>query len=359
MEREKEAEDQLGMASAPSGVLLVGSIPLTSTQEVFVKICSALPQRLHAIPDGETGVRYNYIGWQLDCFPRETIHTFLGGVERSEKDPDVYTIDSIQPTRYDDMAISSYDTFIRMRNEGIIPSDVRFQVSLPTPFNSIQGHVRPEFQRQLEPLYEKRFEESLRRIFEAIPAKDLAIQWDLTFDVIAWEYDRGGTKDPRFKPYFSPIKWGLLDRISRFCAMIPAEVKLAFHLCYGDLRHKHFVEPIDTTLLVDLANSITHKMGNIHPIEWFHMPVPKSRIDNSYFQPLTGLDLRGARLYLGLVHANDEKGTRKRIRTAQRIYAQPFGVATECGMGRTPTDELDSILQICRDVTLPKNASML
>ncbi|KAL8822240.1 MAG: hypothetical protein Q9191_007021, partial [Dirinaria sp. TL-2023a] len=351
MEREKTAEDQLGVASAPSGVLLVGSVPLASTQDVFVKLCSALPQRLHTIPDGETGVRYNYIGWQLGCFPRETIHTFLGGVERSQKDLDLYTIDSIQPTRYDEMAISSYGIFTRMRNEGIIPSDVRFQVSLPTPFNSIQGHVRPEFHRQLEPLYEKRFEESLRRIFEAIPARDLAIQWDLTFDVIALEYDRGGTEDPRFKPHFSPIQRGILDRISSFCAMIPAEVMLAFHLCYGDLRHKHFVEPADTTLLVDLANSITQEIGNMHPIEWFHMPVPKSRIDNSYFQPLTGLDLRGARLYLCLVHANDEEGTRNRIRTVQKIYTRPFGVATECGMGRTPQAELDSILQICKDVT--------
>ncbi|KOC16495.1 hypothetical protein AFLA70_261g001571 [Aspergillus flavus AF70] len=81
------------------------------------------------------------------------------------------------------------------------------------------------------------------------------------------------------------------------------------------------------------------------------MPVPKDRDDSAYFEALSQLDVGGdVELYLGLVHANDTEGTRRRIRTAQSVVRR-FGVTTECGMGRTPTDELNSILQISRDLT--------
>ena len=342
-------------SATPSSVLLVGSIPLASTKEVLAKVSHALPHRLYAMPDGETGTRYNYVRWQLDCFPRETVHRRLGGVEQSDPNP-VYTIESIQPTKYDDVAISSYTEFMKLRAQGVIPSDVRFQVCLPPPFNSIQL-VRSEFREQLEPLYEKRFQESLFRIITTIPRTDLVIQWDLCFDVMALEYDRGGEIDPRFKPHFSPIKKGILDRISRLCAIIPREVQLAFHLCYGDYEHKHFIEPVDTRLLVELANDLIKNVGDRHSIEWIHMPVPKSRTDMAYFEPLNELKFPQGRLYLGLVHANDEAGTRERIRVASSVYKHPFGVATECGMGRTPKEELDSILQISKAVTVPKGKS--
>ena len=344
---------------APSKVLLVGSIPLTSAEEVFKKVSSALPRRLDAVPDGETGSRYNYIGWQLARFPRETIRLYLGGVEYSGSSPPVYTLQDVAPTQYDDVALSSYADFVRLRAQGEIPRDVRFQVSLPTPFNSIQGHTRPEFHEQLELLYEQRFRESLTRIVNEIPDTDLAIQWDLTFDVMALEYERGRTTDSRFEAYFSPVMQGILARISRLCALIPPRVKLGFHLCYGDLKHQHFIEPIDTELLVGLANDIVQSLGETHSVHWIHMPVPKGRTDEAYFAPLNALNIHGALLYLGLVHANDEAGTRERIRVARSVYRNPFGVATECGIGRTAREELDSILQICEAVTVPKAPSRL
>jgi hypothetical protein len=73
------------------------------------------------------------------------------------------------------------------------------------------------------------------------------------------------------------------------------------------------------------------------------MPVPKDRDDVAYFAPLKGLELGSTSLFLGLVHANDEEGTRKRNQAAGGVDIQTFGVATECGMGRTPVNELDSI----------------
>ncbi|QMW39232.1 hypothetical protein G4B11_002512 [Aspergillus flavus] len=162
----------------PSGVLLVGSIPLTTTEEVLSKVCSALPGRLRSIPDGETNVRNNYIGWQLDCFPKETRNSILG-VATAEVPPDhrgTFSLESVKPTQFDAAALESYKTFIKLRDKGAIPQGVRFQVSLPSPLNSIKAHVKADFQPQLEPLYEHRILESLATIIEGIPAEDLAIQ---------------------------------------------------------------------------------------------------------------------------------------------------------------------------------------
>ncbi|KAE8151820.1 hypothetical protein BDV25DRAFT_128516 [Aspergillus avenaceus] len=334
---------------SPSGVLLVGSIPLSSAEEVFTITSSELPNRLQSIPDGETGSRDNYIRWQDMCFPKETLKPHLGGIDLPPGYPGTFTLADVNPTHYDTVALESYKTFAKLRNEGIIPPGIRFQVSLPPPLNTIQGHVKQEFQAQIEPLYEQRMLEAVATIIDGIPAEDLALQWDLCFEITALEHQRGRLPDPFFKPHFSPVTEGILQRMQRLLAAVPGKIPLGLHLCYGDYQHRHFVEPTDLSLLVDLANQIA--TVSPRPLSWIHMPVPKSRHDRAYFDPLRHLDIGDTvHLYLGLVHPNDEEGTRRRISTAQSVV-QRFGVATECGMGRTPRAELDSILAISRNVT--------
>ena len=348
----------------PSDVLLIGSLPAKSTQDAFRKVSQPLGLRLRSIPDGETGTRFNYIGWQLHVFPQDTIRFHLGGTERSNASLEQFSIESIKPTQYDDVAIDSYATFTEMRIQGVFPLDVRFQVSVPTPFNCIQGHVRTEFQSTHDPLKNKRFIDSMKSLLKSIPSTDLAIQLDLCFDVIALEYESGRSTDDRFKPHFfkpdsPPVKQGILDRLTHVWAVIPPEVKLGFYLCYGDLRHKHFVEPEDLNLVVELANDIVHTLRGKHDVGWVHMPVPKGRCDAAYFQPLKGLRIPESRLYLGLIHAHDEQGTRARIQVAHEVYGRSFGIATECGMGRTPVEDVDSILRILESVTVPRSKAAL
>ncbi|KAI1155936.1 hypothetical protein F4825DRAFT_405367 [Nemania diffusa] len=240
-----------------------------------------------------------------------------------------------------------------------MPSHVRFQICLPSPYNVLAGHVKPELAVAIEPLYEQRFEETIDSIVIDIPHNDLVIQWDLCFEMMALEFDRGRPLDRRHQAYFSSpsgLLQGLVDRVVRLSERIPKDVKLAFHLCYGDLHHKHCIEPQDTSLLVELANALLAHETISSRTEWIHLPVPKGRTDSDYFSPLKDLKLDGTGskrpyLYLGVVHANDEAGTSKRIEAAQTSILFPFGVATECGLGRTPPEEIDSILEICRKVT--------
>jgi hypothetical protein len=123
---------------------------------------------------------------------------------------------------------------------------------------------------------------------------------------------------------------------------VPEPVELGFHLCYGDLDAKHFVEPADATKMVEMANALVTAVRR--SITYIHMPVPIDRSDDAYFQPLANLKLSpGTELYLGLVHADGVEATQKRIAAANK-YVADFGIATECGIARSRTPELVKLL---------------
>lgn len=228
---------------SPTGVLMVGSVPGDSPKEVFTRLTAALPGRLQCVPDGETGERWNYIGWQLGRFPAVARRTELGGTPLPDSGVPTFSLADIEPTGYDEAALSSYDEFIQLRQQNVIPPNVRFQVCLPSPYNVLVGHLKNEVVNAIEPLYEQRFAETLDWIVAHIPHDDMVIQWDLCFEMTALEFEQGRITQERHKAYFQgDVLQGLVNRVARLCERIPQDVKLAFHLCYGDLRHKHFVE---------------------------------------------------------------------------------------------------------------------
>ena len=49
-------------------VLLVGSIPLENTSQVFDLVEGSLGGLVSRIPDGETGERLSWLGWQNHVF---------------------------------------------------------------------------------------------------------------------------------------------------------------------------------------------------------------------------------------------------------------------------------------------------
>lgn len=338
------------MAAKPSvadTVHFVGSVCLPDQRTMTQDLCDSLASRLRRISDGETGKRENFVIFQSQVFnesPFVQAPFPPGSSSKGPKispGPDAPQI-KLLPVEYDDFAISGYGEFCKLRDEGIIPKTVRFQVSLPTPLNVIGNLVTPLWRSTVEPLYEGALLTALRRIQDSVPPGDLAIQWDMASE---FAYLEGAASAP---PWFTPIKEGLLERVLKLAAAVDEGVELGFHLCYGDMGHKHFVEPKDTALLCEVANAILE--GVTRPVDWIHMPVPRSRVDGAYFAPLKKLELGKTELYLGLLHANDEEGTRDRIKAAAQSI-KPFGLATECGLGRSSQAELESIIEIAKTVT--------
>jgi hypothetical protein len=328
----------------PRGALLLGSVPLHNTEDVFRTVASLLGPWLRRIPDGETGVRANWIGWQRRLF-KASPH-----LEAAPPDPNAYvpvpslhlrpdvTAEQVAfgSLGYADAALASYALFADLKQQGAIPQHCRFQVSLPTPLASVVGYVAPESQGAVEPAYEARLLTELDEIVTAIPNRELAIQWDVAVEIAILE--------GAMLAAFDDAHAAIVERLVHIGERVPAEVELGYHLCYGDRAHRHFKEPVDTGILVNLANAVSGSVAR--SVTWLHLPVPRDRDDQGYFTPLSDLRLQpGCELYLGLVHqTGGAAGTRRRIAAAQEVVTD-FGVATECGLGRRPPATIPDLLR--------------
>ncbi|HKZ05011.1 MAG TPA: class I SAM-dependent methyltransferase [Methylomirabilota bacterium] len=336
-----------------SGAHLVGSVPLASPEAVFRAVAGAIGDRVRRIPDGETGPRSDWIVWQLPVFTTQRqLEVVPPGPDSWRPLPRVRLAEGARAESvafgalgYADAAASSYRVFARLKRDGVVPVACRFQVCLPTPLAPISAFVVPEHRALLEPVYEEQVLAELATILREVPHDQLAIQWDTNFEL--------GMLEGVYPVWFGDIKGGILERLLRISRHVPPDIPLGYHLCYGDVQHRHFKEPADAGRLVDLGNALTASLGR--PLNWIHLPVPRERFDDAYYAPLRDLRLRAeTELYLGLVHHTDGvEGTRRRMEVARR-YVSGFGIATECGWGRRPAATVPDLLRIHAEVSEPQ-----
>ncbi len=326
-------------SAASTHVHLVGAIGLDTVPETYELLGGILGDRLQRVPDGEPGGRRMWIAWQ---FPLLRANPYLQAVPPAPGQsiiffPYVKLAEGVDPAElrfcelgYAREAAASYEEFKQAKAAGKLPQHVRFQVSLPTPYAVVSAFCVPEDQAKIEPAYERAMLREVATLCAKIPHQDLAIQWDVCPEMVAWD-----GRLPRMSNLPDP-KSAIIERLKRISEAVPADVELGYHLCYGDVDGKHFIEPIDAGKLVELANALSQAVAR--PIAYIHMPVPIDRSDEAYFRPLEDLRLKpGTELFLGCVHAADGvEGTNRRI-AAARKYAPEFGIATECGMGRCKT----------------------
>ena len=334
-------------------VLLVGSVPLESSSAVFAATTERLGSLVKRIPDGETGVRKDWVRWQGAVMARaKGLSPGGASVRQGVHEVRLYRLagspDDVDfgPLGYAAAALASYADFVRLRDEGIIPAGTRFQVSLPTPLAVVLSFFEPDAVAAAWPLYESAMLGELAQIVTGIWHKDLAVQWDVAAEICFV------LEIPEMAAQF-PMD-GLVAAIARISAQVPAEVELGVHLCYGDPGHKHVVEPKDTALMVELSNGLFAAIGP--PIAWVHMPVPRDRNDPEYFASLGDLHRPvGTELYLGLVHLTDGlEGAHRRLIAAQSVV-EDFGVATECGFGRRPPETVPALLDLHTEVATGHN----
>jgi hypothetical protein len=338
-------------------IYLVGSVPLANAEEVFATISVAFGSRVKRIPDGETGDRADWITWLEPVFSGNPafkksgqffrVHDKGTGRERYALAPGV----RLEDVRFDnlfyaDIAKESYAVFKRLKEAGTIAASTKFQVDLVPAHSVIWLFLVDNLHASIDPIYNAAIKCEIDKIAATIPHDELAIQFDVASAVFARlernESSGYGRSKVEMQETFSNILVDLGNHV-------PADVDLLYHLCYGDSGHRHVVEPTDMGDMVDFANRVSQQLRR--PSQLFHMPVPRNRPDDAYFEPLKKLTLRPeTELCLGLVHYTDGvEGTKKRLATARK-YVPRFSIATECGFGRRDPRTIPELLRIHAEV---------
>jgi methionine synthase II (cobalamin-independent) len=317
------------------GAHLVGGLAAPTSTDAMTTTATILGRHLTRLTDGETGDRSQWIWWQIDklvAIPGIRMGEPNVNPETGNPDYSVFpglVVDEgiVIPDRglgYADAAIDSYAEFLRLRADGTIPDGVRFQVSVPTPYAVVVAWSSGDSQANLwQPFKDALFDE-VAAIQRAIPAGDLAIQWDVAVEIGALE--GVFTPIPALRS-FERVVSELVDCLEQVSP--PAERGL--HLCYGDYKHRHFKAPTDLGLVVRLANAVAETVS----MDFVHMPVDRDNgRSDSYFAPLHDLAVNGAELSLGVVDYENDSTRIDQLVAAASTAGRPFSVATECGMAR-------------------------
>jgi hypothetical protein len=336
--------------SLPPTIHFVGSIPLPDTETVFRTLSAAAGRHLKRLPDGETGIRKTWIRFLQDVLasnPAIEVATdvppfkfvqwdgkLLREIPRLRLKPGARPDPLTFETGYAKMAIESWGVFDRLQQDGAIPAGVKFQISLPTPIAPIYNNMVPSDRAGLLPALTEHFIAEVKTIAAALPHDRIAVQWDVCQEVLAWEgYYEQGPVDVRTET---------VDVLTRIGDAVPDAVEVGYHLCYGSPADEHMVQPRDAGIMVEITSAIA--AGVTRPIQFFHLPVPKPRIDDAYFAPLETLVLGSeTELYLGLIHHDDDMGNAARLAAARR-HVRVDGIATECGMARGDPARLPALL---------------
>lgn len=336
-------------------LLLVGSIPLDTPQQVFETFGAPLGRYLRAMPDGEVGPRRHWISRvhyqvlaahpELEVVQRPAPDD--NGVERQypRNAADAWWFrvrEGVAQVRFGDPgwrlgfardAINSYFVFRTMKERGVLAEHLRFQVSIPMVASVLPPRIFPNVAdlERIRPGYTAATRAEIAEIVRRIPHDELAIQWDCSTEV----QDAYGSI-PGF-PLEGAIERSL-EQVRALSPHIPERVALGYHLCFGTLGGWPRFAPDDLGQAVKLANAVIGASGR--RVDWIHLPV-LDRDDDVFLAPLRELAPQGARVYLGVIH--------NMARFAQRVAAArrhlpEFGLAAYCGFGRLPPAELKGVL---------------
>ena len=362
------------MSRMKNKILLVGSIPGRDATEAMRTCAEGIGNYLDCIPDGETGMRRIWINYlaatTYDGNPAlETINrpapVDIGHPDewrevgedwapRGYKDhwqfrlkPGVESV-YFEQLGYGAAAKRSYTDFCALREAGSVPKEARFMVAIPLIESGIRAFLTdPSDFAPMWIAYEEALQREIKMITDNIPAEDLVVQWDICMEVLAVEV---GDHHPQIFPW-QPAGDAFeryLKAVTVASSCVPETVLLGLHLCYGDLGHRHVSEPPDLSVVVKMANAATAKVER--QIDYYHMPVPRDRNDDAYFEPLKDFDSGNGKLYLGLVHVTGGVDTSLGLLATAKRHTAAFGIATECGFGRRPITSMPALLEIHRSI---------
>ena len=336
-------------------LLLVGSVPLDTVREVFEMFGPPLAPWLACMPDGEVGPRRHWISRvhyqvfaahpELDIVARPRPGD--NGVERQFPRDNLDRWEfrvkpGIEKVRFGDPgwrlgfardALNSYFVFQTMKEKGVLPKGLKFQVSMPAANSVLAPRVFPtpgDIDR-MRPGYEEALRAEIATMTAKIPRDELVIQFDCSTEV----QDVNGAV-PNF-PAQGAIARNV-TQIENVARAIPAGVATGIHLCYGTLGGWPRFQPKDLARTVELANAMISGAGR--KLDYLHIPLLDT-LEERFFAPLAALRPGATKIYLGDIHNMERFDARVAL---ARKYLPDFGHAAFCGFGRMKVEDLQRVL---------------
>ncbi|HEY1932731.1 MAG TPA: hypothetical protein VGG99_12015 [Acetobacteraceae bacterium] len=333
-------------------LLLVGSMPLDTVEHVFRVFGAKLGAYLRYLPDGEVGERRYWIDG--------IAYRVLNGHPEIETlrypAPDTDGVESWRPLGVHDQfqfrvkpgvarvrfgdpgwrlgytrdAVNSYFVFRTLKQQGVIPDHVRFQVCMPLTYSAVTSFFPdPDDHARIVPGFTAALRAEVAKMVELIPPADLAIQWDLAIEhrYIDAKQAQQGVEAAQHEAT------RLLQPAHEIASAIPDTVALGYHACFGTLAGWPSRRPDDLTSAVTLLNAAVD--ATPRRVDFLHLPTLGSA-DDAFFAPLRTLKTGDARVYLGAIHhMHGAAGLRGQVEAARKSLPE-FGLAAPCGFGRAP-----------------------
>ena len=229
------------------------------------------------------------------------------------------------------------------------PPGVRFQIGLPFPSSALNA-LKVDFAADYaaaEPALEDLVRRELERLTSEIPPAELAIQWDVCYEVqdiegvVAWM----GGGDAAWERFTGPV--------GRLARLVPDEVLMGYHFCYGTFPEWPMYEARDMGLMVRMANHAVAGSGRAGRLGApRRAPLPAQR-----GQALLRAACRSATSPTrASTWASSSRWTafpalKRRYETASK-YLDEFGVAMYCGFGRQPGEDGRETMRQHRETAL-------
>ena len=340
-----------------SDVFFVGSMPASTPDEAFRVCADTVGEMVFALPDGEVGIRRMWIaalgestwGQHPEIERTDVDHPFSHNFGSFRVKDGVKSIDLVGHLPYAEPTLAAYAALRDLREEGVLAPDVRIQVAFPTAHAATGGYFRDvDDWDVLWPAWNKAVRAEIDKILEVVPASDLAVQLDYCTEFIemngddlkdAWPYDFPKTTEEKFQLFTSP------DYIAPLAEGLASETLLGYHICMGTYPRQPLSPINDMSLVVRVSNALVE--ATPRRVDFFHMPV-MADADDKFFEPLRGLAIGDAKVFLGLETGDDDAGIRARISSAEKSL-KGFGISHFCGYGRETDESFLGRLAVLRE----------
>jgi len=328
---------------------LVGSLPGATPAAAVATALEILGPCLRSVPDGETGVRRN---WIIPIIDGLRTHPDLelrkpGDWSDYDKTPQfrVRKGRRLYGASLDfghvEAVRESFPQFERAREAAGRP-DVVFQEGVPGDLDLAMFTLGPVGALRHRRAFTEGTLAEIRDV-KSITGTDTLFQIEVPVELVLL------TKAPAAaRPALARV---LARAVTGLAAASADGTRFAVHLCLGDMNNRAYGTMTDVSPLVLLANAILHSWPEGRALDLMHAPFAAAdqpaSLAPAFYAPLRDLHLPpDVRFAAGFAHESQTLDDQRRIRTIiDDLLGRRVAIAAACGLGRRSETAARAVLE--------------